>query len=140
MAALAALVRETYSPDQLDTGVVEPTIVEHEDGWKSVVLPREQMFEPYRSLQLIDAAALGSTLVITFTWDDGADDGTVFLMPLDMRDIDFDLADNITVTTFVSHHLEFTLGGPRASWEPERATPLGPRFAMVRPYDQLRRR
>ena len=79
------------------------------------------MFEPYRSFRLIDAAAVGSTLVITFTWDDGADDGTVFLMPLDTRDIELDTSDNIAVTTFLSHHLEFTLGGPRESWERARA-------------------
>lgn len=135
VAALAALFRDTYSHESLETGVSEPTVVEHEDGSRSLTLPREQMFEPYRSFRLIDAAALGATLVITFSWDDGADDETVFLMPLDARDLTLDLSDDIAVETFLSHHLEFTLGAPRASWEP-RSTLLGPRFAVVRPWTQ----
>jgi hypothetical protein len=136
VAVLAEMVRENYSSDQLNPGVTEPTIVEHDDGSRSVVLPREQMFEPYRSFRLIDAAAVGSVLVITFRWDDGVDDDTIFLMPLDTRDIDLDMTDNIAVSTVLSHHLEFTLGGPRESWERARTTPLGPRFAVVRPYTQ----
>jgi hypothetical protein len=134
VAVLAALVLEHYTADRLDRGVSDPTVVEYDDGSRSVVLPRDHMFEPYRSFRLIDAAAVGSTLVITFTWDDGSDDGTVFLMPLDARDIDLDTSDNIAVTTFLSHHLEFTLGGPRESWERARTTPFGPRFSVVRPY------
>jgi hypothetical protein len=136
VARLADHVRQHYSPEQLDTGVSEPTVVESADGSKALVLPRQEMWEPYRSFRLIDAAAVGSTLVITFTWDDGADDGTVFLMPLDARDVELDLTDDIALTTFVSHHLEFTLGGPRQSWEAARTTPLGPRFAVVRPWSQ----
>lgn len=134
VAVLAALVREHYAADRLDPGVTEPTVVEHDDGSRSLVLPRNQMLEPYRSFRLMEAAALGSTLVITFMWDDGADDGTLFLMPLDTRDIDLDMSDNIAVSTFLSHHLEFTLGGPRESWERARTTPFGPRFSVVRPY------
>lgn len=38
-------------------------------------------------------------------------------MPLDGRDVTLDLTDDIAVTTFLSHHLEFTIGGPRESWE-----------------------
>jgi hypothetical protein len=136
VAVLAALVREHYAADRVDTGVTEPAMVEHSDGSRSVVLPRDQMFEPYRSFRLVDAAAVGHTLVITFTWDDGADDGTVFLMPFDARDVELDMTDNIAVTTFLSHHLEFTLGGPRESWERARTTPFGPRFSVVRPYGQ----
>lgn len=136
VAALAQLVREHFAPGQLNPDVSEPTVVEHDDGSRSLVLPRGQMFEPYRSFRLLDAAAVGSVLVITFHWEDGADDGTIFLMPLDTRDIDLDMADNIAVSTFVSHHIEFTLGGPRESWERARTTPLGPRFAVVRPYTQ----
>ena len=136
MAALAELVREHFAPDQLDPDVREPTVVEHDDGSRSLVLPRDQMFEPYRSFRLLEAVAVGSVLVITFGWDDGADDGTIFLMPLETRDIDLDMADNIAVFTFVSHHIEFTLGGPRESWERARTTPLGPRFAVVRSYMQ----
>jgi len=136
VAVLAALVREHYSVQRLDTGVTEPTLVEHEDGSKAWVLPREQALEPYRSFRLIDAVALGSILVITFSWDDGADDDTIFLMPLDTRDVALDISDDIAVSTFVAHHLEFTLGGPRESWEAARTTPFGPRFAVVRPYTQ----
>jgi hypothetical protein len=136
VAALAEQVREHFAPEQLDPDVTEPTLVEYEDGSRSIVLPREQMFEPYRSFRLLEAVGVGSVLVITFRWDDGADDGTIFLMPLDTREIDLDMADNIAVSTFVSHHIEFTLGGPRESWERARTTPLGPRFAVVRPYTQ----
>ncbi len=131
---LAALVKESYSPERLDPGVSEPTVVELADGSRAIALPQEQMFEPYRSLRLIDAAALGTTLVITFHWDDGDDDGTIFVMPLDGRDVELDLADDIAVTTFLSHNLEFTLGGPRTSWEPARSTPLSRRLAVVRPW------
>lgn len=131
---LAELVRQTYTPERLDTGLSEPTVVELADGSRAVALPRDQMFEPYRSFRLIDAAALGTTLVITFHWDDGTDDGTVFVMPLDGRDVTLDLADDIGVTTFLSHHLEFTLGGPRESWEAARSTPLSRRMVAVRPW------
>ena len=85
---------------------------------------------------LLNAEAVGTILVITFRWDDGADDGTIFLMPLDTRDVALDMSDNIAVTMFLLHHLEFTLGGPRESWEHARTTPFGPRFAVVRPYTQ----
>jgi hypothetical protein len=136
VAVLADLVREHYAPDRLDPGVSEPTLVEHDDGSRSLVVPRDQMVEPYRSLRLLDAAAIGTILIVTFRWDDGADDGTIFLMPLDTRDIELNTADNIAVNMFLLHHLEFTLGGPRESWERARTTPLGPRFAVVRPYTQ----
>jgi hypothetical protein len=131
---LARLLRESYSPEQLDAGVSEPTVVDLADGSRAVVLPRDQMFEPYRSFRLIDAAACGTTLVVTFSWDDGHDDGMIFLMPLDGRDVELDLRDNIAVTTFFSRFLEFTLGGPRESWEAARSTPLSPRLAVVRPW------
>jgi len=134
VAALAELVRNTYSPERLDTGVSEPTVVELADGSRAVALPREQMFEPYRSMHLIDAAALGTTLVIAFRWDDGQDDATIYLMPLDARDVELDMSDDVSVTTFISHHLEFTLGGPRESWEAARTTPLSPHLSVVRPW------
>jgi hypothetical protein len=132
-AALAALVRKHFSADQLETGVSEPTLVEFKDGSKAFVLPRGQMFEPYRSFRLIDAAAMGSVLVITFGWDDGADDDTVFLLPLDTRDVDLDMSDNIAVSTFLAHHLEFTLGGPRESWA-ARSIPLSRGLSVVQPF------
>lgn len=138
VARLASMLREDYSSERLETGVSEPTVVEGEDGFKVLALPREQMFEPFRSLHLLDAVALGDILVVTFRWDDGNDAGTIFLMPLDTRDIELDMHSDTFVTTFVDHHLSWTLGGPRDSWEPERATRLSDRLAVVRPYDQRR--
>jgi hypothetical protein len=132
--ALADQIRASYAPEQLDSGVREPTIVQLADGSRAVALPRDQMFEPYRSFQLIDAAALGETLVIAFSWDDERDDDMVFVMPLDCRDVDLDVDDEFAVTNFLTRFLEFTLGGPRESWEPARSTPLGPRLAVVRPW------
>jgi hypothetical protein len=123
VAVLAALVREHYAADGVDTGGTESTLRR---------VAQRPDFEPYRSFRLVDAATVGHTLVITFTWDDGA----VFLMPFDARDVEVDMTDNIGVTTFLSHHLEFTLGGPRESWGRARATPFGPRFSVVRPYGQ----
>jgi hypothetical protein len=140
VARLAAMLREGYAPECLETGVSEPTIVENADGFREYRVPRSQMFEPFRSLHLLDAVALGDLLVVTFRWDDGNDDGTIFLMPLDTRDIELDMHSDTFVTTFVDHHLSWTLGGPRESWEPERATRLSERLAVVRPYDQRRRR
>lgn len=128
VAELARLFRETYCWEALDPGVWEPTL---RDG--AVVLPRDQMWEPLRSFKLIDAVGMGPILVITFTWADGVDDYTVYLMPLDMRGVPVDMSDPITVDTFLSHHLEWSLGGPRETWK-DRTTPLGPSLVLVRPY------
>lgn len=128
--ALAELLRDTYGEASLDTGVAEPTVVQEPDGSRSLVLPREQMPEPLRSLHLIDAVAVGSTLVTTFRW---AEDDTVFVLPYDTRDIDFDLDDEITVRTFLTQLVEHTLGGPRESWQAARSTPISRRLAVVRP-------
>jgi hypothetical protein len=132
VARLAALVLETYSPAALDPGVTEPTIVTMPDGFRALAVPRDQMQEPMRSLRLLDAAALGPVLVVTFAWDD-QDDGTIFVMPLDTRDLQLDLADDISVTTFLVQHIEHTLHGPRESWESARSTPISRRLAVVRP-------
>ena len=137
VAVLASLLKEHYAPERLETGVSEPTVVEVKNGFRALLMPREQMFEPFRSLHLLDAVALGHILVVTFRWDDGNDDGTIFLMPLDTRDVELDMDDNIAVRAFVDHHLSWTLGGPRESWEPG-STLLSPRLAVVRPYDQRR--
>lgn len=49
-AKLAEHVREYYSWEKIEKrGLIEPTVVEDEHGFKSFSLPREQMFEPYRS-------------------------------------------------------------------------------------------
>jgi hypothetical protein len=131
---LAEVIRTSYAPEQLETGVREPTVVDLPDGSRAITLPRDQMFEPYRSFQLIDAAALGETLVVAFSWDDGNSDDTVFVMPLDCRNVELDVRDEFAVTNFITRFLEFTLGGPRESWEAARSTPLGPGFAVVRPW------
>ena len=55
------------------------------------------------------------------------------------RDVELDMHSDAFVTTFVDHHLSWTLGGPRESWEPERGTRLSERLVVVRPYDQRRR-
>ena len=138
MTVLAELVKQTYAPDHLETGLSEPTIVEYAGGFRAVALPRDQMFEPYRSFHLLDARALDTTLVLSFRWDDGHDDGhddgTIFVMPLDGRDVTLDLTDERAVTTFLSRHLERTLGGPRESWEAARTTPISRGLAVVRPW------
>ncbi len=136
VARLASIIKEDYSPERLDPGVSEPTLVKGDDGFNVLSVPREQMFEPFRSLHLLDAVALGDLLVVTFRWDDGNDDGTIFLMPLDTRDSALNPHSDTEVTTFVDHHLSWTLGGPRASWEPERATRTSARLSVVRPYEQ----
>jgi hypothetical protein len=136
VARLATMIREDYAPARLEPGVAEPTVVQRDDGSYDRLVPRHQMIEPYRSLHLLDAAALGDVLVVTFRWDDGDDDGTIFLLPLDTRDVEIDLDDDVFVRDFVDHHLVWTLGGPRATWETQRATRVGERLAVVRAYDQ----
>jgi hypothetical protein len=69
--ALAEQIRSSYAPEQLETEDQETTVVELSDGSQPVTWPRDQMFEPYRSFQLIDAAALGQTLVVAFSSKDG---------------------------------------------------------------------
>ncbi|MDQ4116468.1 MAG: hypothetical protein M3235_05830 [Actinomycetota bacterium] len=134
VAELARLLRDEYSPEALDPGVDKPTVVDHEHGFRSVAVPRSEMPEPWRSFRLLDAAALDRILVVTFTWDDGSGDDTVFLLPLDTRDVELDLSSERQVTTFLTQLIEFTVGGPRETWEPARSTPLSPRLAVVRPY------
>jgi hypothetical protein len=60
-------------------------------------------------------------------------------MPLDTRDVELDMHSDTFVTTFVDHHLSWTLGGARESRESERATRISERVAVVRHYDQRRR-
>lgn len=134
VAELARVLRADYRPERLDPGVTEPTVVDVAGGFRAVALPRAESPEPYRSFRLVDAAALDVTLVMTFTWEDGADDGTVFVLPLDGRDVELDVTDDAAVTTFLSHLVEFTLGGPRAAWEAARTTPMSPRLTVVRPW------
>lgn len=129
---IADLLRDTYGETSLETGVLEPTIVQEADGSRSLVLPRDQMPEPLRSLHLIDVVAVGATLVATFRW---GDDDTVFVLPYDTRDLDVDLGDEITVRTFLTQLVEHTLGGPREIWEAARSTPISRRLAVVRPWN-----
>ncbi len=133
VAELARLLRDGYSPEPLDPGVDGPAVVENDHGFRSVSVPRSAMPEPWRSFCLVDAAALGTTLVVTFTWVDGADDETVYVMPLDGRDVELDLSSELQVETFLSRLIEFTLGSPREIWE-RASTPMSPRLAVVRPY------
>lgn len=90
------------------------------------------MPEPLRSLHLLDAAALGTTVVTTFRW---GDDDTVFVLPYDTRDLDIDLGDEITVRTFLTQLVEHTPGGSRESWEAARSTPISRRLVVVRPWN-----
>lgn len=133
VAELAAMIRRDYSPAALDPGVSEPTLVETAHGSRALVLPRDQQPEPLRSLRLVDAAAVGATLVVTFTWADGTDDETVYLMPFDARDLDLDIDDPTVVTRFLLRHIEHTLGGPRDSWA-SRSTMISPRLSVVIPW------
>lgn len=129
---LADLLRDAYGEASLRTGVDEPTVVQEDDGSRSLLLPRDRMPEPLRSLHLIDAVAVGTTLVATF--HRGAD-GTVFLLPYDTRDADdADLDDPITARTLLARLVEHTLGGPRESWEAARTTPISRRLVVVRPW------
>lgn len=127
------MIRDTYSPAVLETGITELTVIELPDRSCAIALPRDQQEEPLRSLHLLDAAALGPILVVTFSWDDDTGDDTIYLMPLDTRDLALDLSHDISVSTFIIRHVEHTLGGPRESWEAARSTPLSSRFAVVRP-------
>jgi hypothetical protein len=133
VAELAAVIRQDYSPAALDPGVSEPTIVQAADGSRALVVPREQQVEPLRSMQLVDAAAVGATLVVTFTWADGTDDETVYLMPFDARELDIDLTDPVTVSAFLLRHIEHPLGGPRDSWA-SRSTMISERLSVVTPW------
>lgn len=129
---IADLLRDTYGEDALDTGVTEPTVVEEADGSRTLVLPRDEMPEPLRSLHLIDAVAAATTLVATFRW---GDDDTVFVLPYDTRDLDDEIDDEIALRTFLTRLVEDTLGGPRESWEAARSTPISRRLAVVRPWN-----
>lgn len=130
---IADLLRDTYGEDALDTGVAEPAVVEEADGSRTLVLPRDEMPEPLRSLHLIDAVAVATTLVATFRW---GDDDTVFVLPHDTRDLD-DEIDEIALRTFLARLVEDTLGGPRESWEAARSTPISRRLAVVRPWNAV---
>ncbi|MEJ2862794.1 hypothetical protein [Actinomycetospora flava] len=55
-------------------------------------------------------------------------------MPVDTRTVEMDITDEPAVTTFLSHVLEFALGGERQAWESARSTPLEPRLTVVRPW------
>lgn len=136
VAELAALLKERYSLEALAPVAAQPMRDEPEvrpDGWWAVQVPTKDQLQPWLSFRLIDAAAMGTTLVITFWWDDGTDDETIYVMPLDTRDVDFPMSDNIAVASYLDHSIEFAIGGPRESWE-GRTFQVGPRMAAVRPY------
>ena len=93
-AVLASILRDHYCPSDSKPASPSPTVIENEHGFRALLMPRKQMSEPFRSIHLLDAVALGHILVVTFRWDDGNDDGTIFLMPLDTRDGELDMSDN----------------------------------------------
>lgn len=39
----------------------------------------------------------------------------MFVLPLDTRDLDLDMDDEIALTTFLVQHVEHTLGGPETA-------------------------
>jgi len=129
-AAMAALVRDTYGEAALDTGVHEPTVVQSADGSRALVLPRDQMPEPLRSLHLVDVVAVGTTILVVFTW---AQDSDVFVMPFDGRDVEVGPIDDTTARTFVTQLVEHTLGGPREAWG-ANAFPISRGLSVVRPW------
>lgn len=45
------------------------------------------------------------------------------------------VGDEITVRTFLAQLVEYTLGGPRESWEAARSTPISRRLTVVRPWN-----
>ena len=128
---LADRIWAAYCDGALETNVTEPTVV-RDAGGSAMALPREQMPEPQASLHLVAVTAVDTTLVVTFRW---GDDDTVFVLPYDTRDVDLDPGDRIAVGNFLLHLVEFTLGGPRESWEPARATPISRRLSVVRPWN-----
>jgi hypothetical protein len=136
IARLADEIRTTYSPAALDAtfDTSTPVLRTGADGSRSITLPREQAPEPLRSMQILDVAPIGDILVVTFRWGLGPeeDDGTIYLMPLDTRDLELDVDDQAAVDVFVLHHVEFSLG-PAPQWA-HRCTPLGPRLKIVRPW------
>jgi hypothetical protein len=68
-AKLAEHVREHYSWEKIEKrGLIEPTVEEDGHGFKSLSLPREQMFEPYRSFRLRDVTMVDTVLIISFAW------------------------------------------------------------------------
>lgn len=106
-------------------------------GARYLMVPRDQQEEPLRSINLLDARAVGPVLALSFSWNDD-DDGTVFVMLLDARDVDIDLdrTEPALIRHFMARHVEHSLGAPRPVWEPE-TVPLSRRMALVHPVTRL---
>jgi hypothetical protein len=127
-AKLAEHVREYYSWEKIEKrGMNEPVVVEDEHGFRSLSLPREQMFEPYRSFRLRDVTVLDTVLIVSFAWGPPEPDRDDHIYPftLDTRKLQIDPWDDRLIAMLVAHHLEFTLGCQIETWEAERAIPVG---------------
>lgn len=136
-AKLAEHVREYYSWEKMEKkDINEPTVVEDEHGFRSLSLPREQMFEPYRSFRLRDVAVVDTVLIISFAWGPPVpgEDDHIYLLPLDTRKELVDPWDDRSIATLVAHHLEFTLGCPIETWEAERAVLVAEKLSIVKPW------
>ena len=57
-------------------------------------------------------------------------------MPLDAGRLDLEGAGEMALQNVITRYVEWTLGGPRESWEAERATAVGPGLSLVRPWLQ----
>lgn len=137
-AKLAEHVREYYSWENIEKrDLNEPMVVEDEYGFKSLSLPREQMFEPYRNFRLRDVGVIDTVLIIAFAWGPpvSGEDDHIYLLPLDTRKVLIDPWDDRSIATLVAHHLEFTLGCPIETWEAARAVPVGERTSFVKPWE-----
>ena len=65
-AVLASILRDHYCPSDSKPASPSPTVIENEHGFRALLMPRKQMSEPFRSIHLLDAVALGHILVVTF--------------------------------------------------------------------------
>lgn len=136
---IARLVRENYSDQALDDladGVEDQTLVTDSTGFASVVVDRAQQDEPFRSFHLIDSRAVGDIVVTTFAWGDVSPGEMTYLMPLETGRLGLKGAGEMEMQNVLTRYIEWTLGGPRESWEADRATAVGPRLSVVRPWLQ----
>lgn len=136
---IARLVRDTYSDralDQLSDGVEDRSLITDSTGFASVLVPRAEQDEPFRSFHLIDSQAVGDVVVTTFAWGDASPAEMTYLMPLDAGRLGLEDAGEMERENVLTRYVEWTLGGPRESWEAERGTTVGPGLTLVRPWLQ----
>lgn len=136
---IARRVRETYSDEALDElygHVSAPTVTTDTSGFTSLVVPRSQQDEPFRSFHLLDSGAVGDVVVTTFAWGEVDATEMTYVLPLPTSRLDVDTGDDKAMNTLVVRYIEWSLGGPRESWESERATLMGRGMTIVRPWVQ----